>query len=415
MNRETILTSGPGGRILTNANVWSADGQWIVFDTRSDPAGSVFDGTRIQAVHVETHEIRTLFESRHGACCGVVTCHPTEMKVVCILGPEFPTAEWSYGPSRRQGIVINFDGRVQNLDARDLDPPFTPGALSGGSHLHMWHNKGDWISFTYEDEVLGRTGVPPVSVCNSPCSVDGGTVGTPALARNRPDAGIRLRNIGIAYPDRPVTVPKTHPRNHDGDYFCKLITRSAANPLVESDEISRACEEAWVGATRRLAFQGTVHTAAGPVVEVFLVELLRSGFAQHRLTRTTHRQFPGVQGPRHWLRSSSDGSKIGFFMKDELGVAQFWTLSPRGGEPQQVTDGPLPMASAFTWHPDGRSVACIVDGSVSLIDTVSGTVTRLSAKGELRPEACVFSPDGARIAFVRTVDGVNQVTIVEAE
>ena len=74
MNRETILTSGPGGRVLTNANVWSADGQWIVFDTRSDPAGSVFDGTTIRAVHVETGEVRTLYESRNGACCGVATC-----------------------------------------------------------------------------------------------------------------------------------------------------------------------------------------------------------------------------------------------------------------------------------------------------------------------------------------------------
>ena len=66
MNRETILTTGPGGRILTNANVWSADGQWLLFDTRSDPAGAVFDGTRIQAVHVGSKEVSTIYESQNG-------------------------------------------------------------------------------------------------------------------------------------------------------------------------------------------------------------------------------------------------------------------------------------------------------------------------------------------------------------
>ncbi len=383
MNRETILTSGFGGRVLTNANVWSADGQWIVFDTRSDPAGSVFDGTAIRAVHVGSGEVRTLYESRNGACCGVATCHPTEMKVACILGPEFPTAEWSYGPSRRQGIVIDFDGGVSNLDARDLVPPFTAGALSGGSHVHVWHPMGDWVSFTYEDEV----------------AKDG------------------QRNIGIAFPNHPVTVPKTHPRNHDGGYFSKLVTRTTANPRLDSDEISRACEEAWIGTTCRLAFQGTVHTSNGPMVELFLVELLRRGFVQHRLTRTTLRKYPGIQGPRHWLRSSPDGSKIGYFMRDDRGVAQFWTMNPAECEPQPVTDSPAPMASAFTWHPDGRRVACVADGSVSLIDTLAGTVTPLTAKREEppRPEACVFSPDGKRIAFVRTIAGSNQICCVGVE
>ncbi len=380
VNRETILTSGTGGRVLTNTNVWSADGQWIVFDTRSDPEGAVFDGTKIRAVHVETREVRTLYESRDGACCGVVTCHPTDMKAVCILGPEFPTAEWGYGPSRRRGIVLDFPGGARNLDAIDLVPPFTPGALSGGSHLHLWHPKGDWISFTYEDEVRK----------------------------------VGQRNIGIAMPGA-VRVPTTHPRNHDGNYFCKPVTRTTADPRIDSDEISRACEEAWIGTTRRLAFQGTVRTAAGPMVEVFLVELLRSGFAQCRLTRTSHRKYPGIQGPRHWLRSSPDGSKIGCFMKDESGVAQFWTVKVNNNELQQVTDSPSPMASAFTWHPDGRRVACIVDGAVSLIDTVTGTVTPLTAKGDLRPEACVFSPDGSRIAFVRTIAGSNQIGIVDVE
>ena len=38
---ERQLTRGPGGRMLSNTGVWSPDGQWIVYDTRPDDAGSV--------------------------------------------------------------------------------------------------------------------------------------------------------------------------------------------------------------------------------------------------------------------------------------------------------------------------------------------------------------------------------------
>ena len=423
MPMERILTTGPGGRILANANVWSADGQWIVFDIRSDPEGALFDGTKIQAVHLDSGEVRTLYESRNGAYCGVVTCHPSELKAVCILGPEHPTVEWSYGPSRRQGIVIDFVGGARNLDARDLVPPFTPGALRGGTHVHTWHPRGDWVAFTYEDEVLSR-------------------FSEPAAFRDT-----NQRNIGVSVPGQRVRVPKSHPRNHDGDSFSVLVTRTMARPRADSDEISKALEEAWIGRDgygradgsrqrRAIAFQGFVQTATGPVAEVFVADLpddlrrpgdgplegteLRRpdpprGASQRRLTTTTHHKYPGIQGPRHWLRSSPDGSKIGFFKKDPKGIAQFWIVNPAGGDPQQITDSPEPMASAFTWHPDDRRVACVVDGSVSLIDTVTGTVTRLTAREDLRAEACVVSPDGSRIAFVRTMAGSNQIGVVEVE
>ena len=68
---ERQLTHAPHGHVLTNANAWSPDSQWIVYDIRSDPAGSQFDGTRIERVNVKTGEVQTLYESRRGACCGV--------------------------------------------------------------------------------------------------------------------------------------------------------------------------------------------------------------------------------------------------------------------------------------------------------------------------------------------------------
>jgi hypothetical protein len=428
---ERQVTSGPGGRILTNTGVWSPDSQWIVYDTRSDPSGDVFDGERIEMVNVETGEVRVLYEARNGARCGVGTFHPREHKVAFILGPEHPTPDWQYNAYHRQGVIVDAarPGVAVNLDARDLTPPFTPGALRGGSHVHVWDAAGEWVSFTYEDHLLAQ------------------------FQTATPDNEVNLRNVGVSVPVRPVQVKKGHPRNHDGAFFSVLVARTTAQPTPGSDEIKKAFEEAWVGANgyarpdgtrqrRALAFQGHVITAEGQTIsEVFLVDLPQDvtvpgegplagterrapfppkGTAHRRLTHTAQRKFPGVQGPRHWLRSSPDGARIGFLMKDDPGVAQLWTVSPNGGAPLQLTRNPWPIASAFTWSPDGRYIAHVMDNSVCVTDANTGQTTRLTPRSEdaraPRPEACVFSPDGRRIAYVRRVpsggEWFNQLFVV---
>jgi hypothetical protein len=447
---EKQVTRGPGGRILTNTGVWSPDSEWIVYDTRSDPAGEVFDGARIEMVNIRTGEVKVLYESKNGAHCGAATFHPREPKVIFILGPEHPTPDWQYGFSHRQGVIVAADvsprlesSRVLtatvapvNLDARDLTPPFTPGALRGGSHVHVWDAAGEWVSFTYEDHVLAQ------------------------FKEATADHDINLRNLGVSVPGRPVRVSQDHPRNHDGEYFSVLATRTTANPKPGSDEIKRAFEEGWVGSNgyvrpdgtrqrRALAFQGLIvaadvsprlknssrvltNTATAEkgqtISEVFIVDLPDDvtvpgagplagtekrmpfppkGATQRRLTHTAERKFPGVQGPRHWLRSSPDGSRIAFLMKDDAGMAQLWTVSPNGGPPTQVTHNPWPVASAFTWSPDGRWIAHVMDNSVCVTDAATGQTLRLTPRsddaGAPRPEACVFSPDGKQIAYVRRV------------
>ena len=141
---ETQVTRGSGGRILTNTGVWSPDGQWIVYDTRSDAAGDTFDGRHIEMVNVRSGEVRVLYESHYGACCGVATFHPRQSRVVFILGPENPTPDWSYNAYHRQGVLVDTEkpGVAVNMDGRDIVPPFTPGALRGGSHVHVWDPAG---------------------------------------------------------------------------------------------------------------------------------------------------------------------------------------------------------------------------------------------------------------------------------
>lgn len=82
-----------------------------------------------------------------------------------------------------------------------------------------------------------------------------------------------------------MRVKRDHPRNHDGDFFSVLVTRTTATPRPGSADITRACEEGWVGmngyvrpdGTRQrcaLAFQGHVRTAAGETLTVvFLADL----------------------------------------------------------------------------------------------------------------------------------------------
>lgn len=414
---ERQLTHAPHGHVLTNVNVWSPDSRKIVYDLRA--VDSVFDGTRVEQVDVETGAVERLYEAKDGAACGVVTYDPVSSRVVFIHGPEHPTADWSYGASRRRGALVDVRrrGEARALDAMNYAPPFAPGALRGGSHVHVFSPDGRWLSFTYEDEILAKGSAP--------------------------DRDPNQRNVGVAVPAGPVRVARTHPRNHDGDFFSVLVTRTVAKPRPGSDEISRAFEEGWIGGDgyvradgtrqrRALAFLGTVTAPDGREhPEVFVADLpddltrvgdgplegtvLRRpapprGVTQRRITFTSGRAFPGaVTSPRHWLRSSPDGALIAFLMKDEVGVVQLWTVPTVGGGPRQVTRNPTGITSAFTWTPDGRRIVHTHDGSVCTTVVGDGRTQRLTpqrtgADAPL-PYACVVSPDGRAVAYMRHIAG----------
>jgi hypothetical protein len=419
---ERQLTHAPRGHILTNTGVWSPNGAWIVYDTRSDAAGDLFDGRRIERVNVHTGEVELLYESRNGAHCGVATCSPVDERVVFILGPEHPTPDWRYSAWHRQGVIVDSrrPGEIVPLDARNVTPPFTPGALRGGTHVHVFSPDGTLVSCTYEDHVLAE------------------------CTRCEAAVDLNQRNVAVCVP-HPVTVPRTHPRNHDGDFFSVVVTQTTNRPRPGSDEIDRAYEDAWIGSAQRraLAFLGNVVTATGGrLTELFRVVIPNDltlpgngplegtttrrpappeGVCQQRLTFTEERPFPGVCGPRHWPRSSPDGSRIAFLMRDDAGRAQLWTISPSGDELRQLTRDVFPTASAFTWNDAGTHLAYVAANRVTIVDAATGASRPLTQQcdDELapRPEACVFSPDGSQIAFVRRLTSAagcfNQVCVVD--
>jgi hypothetical protein len=463
--KEKQITIAEQGHILTNIGVWSLDSKWIVYDLRVQ--GDVFDGKRIERVNVESGEVEVLFESANGTCCGVVTCSPVEDKIVFIHGPENPTPDWQYGAYHRYGMLVDMHkpGRGCVMDARDLTAPLTPGALRGGTHVHVFSGDGQWISFTYEDALLAENNSNVEHrTSNIEHRMRGSAVGA-SICRDRSASGmplaerplqkkntkmndskeekdgthVNLRNVGVSVPRGPVKVSKKHPRNHDGAYYTVLVSKTTANPEPGSDQISRAFSDAWVGTDgyvkenglrqrKAIAFQGHVRDAKGETIsEVFIVDLPDdltkaaaglpiegtmstrpnppAGVVQRRLTFTADRKYPGLQGPRHWLRSSSDGSQIAFLMKDDTGVVQLWTISPNGGEPRQVTSNAWDIVSAFSWNPDGSSVAYVMDNSIFVTDVASGESQRITERSDDKNTpsslACVFSPDGTKIAYMR--------------
>ena len=428
---ERQITEAPTGHILTNTNVYSSDGKWIVFDERSDEGGARFDSPVIRRVNVATGAVETLYTARNGAFVGVVTANPVKGEVVFIHGPENPTEDWSYGVAHRAGTIVKTanPGVGINLDARDITPPFTPGALRGGSHVHVFEPSGEWLSFTYQDAVLAALG-------------------------DQGDHDLDQRNVGVSVPGMKVAVDADSPRNRDGTTFTVLATRTVDAPEPGSDQINRAYEEGWVGAAgytradgtkqrHAIAFLGdTIGADGNKLTEVFIVDLPEDmtvaaddgplagtettrprppkGAEQRRLTFTADRANPGVQGPRFWVRSSPDGEKLAFLMKDDAGIVQIYTVSPRGGDITQVTDNAFPVASSINWSPDGSLIAYAGGNAVQMTDVASGKLFEVapeSAEAPVLPLAVVFSPDGRQIAYQRRVksgDAVyNQIFVTD--
>ena len=427
---QTIqLTNTPRGHMIANRGCWTADGLAILFDLRDDETR--FDSpsimqVRIDPVNLGRSNCELVYTSADGSRCGVPTCSGVDDRVVFIHADEPLEDDWHYCAWHRRGVIMRLNQleTVSTLDARDIVPPFTPGALRGGTHLHTFNHDATAIVSTYEDHVLAMTS-DKFSQANR-------------------------RGIAVHVLSTPVTVPKSHPRNHDGTSFTTFVSHLTDQPIDGSDEISMATGESWLaGPGNRIAMQGTVVDRHGKTrVEIFLITLpdrlcdlciagdhplqgtpttrpgVPAGVTQQRLTFTCDRPLPGIVGPRHWAVGSPDGSRIGFYMRDDNGNVQFWTVSPDSSEMIQVTHNAPEPTSSFTWHPNGSHVAYIADGSVMMANTHDGSfqrlTSRLAAADGPTHHACVFSPDGSSIAYLQPVEFIlegqskrfNQIHIV---
>jgi hypothetical protein len=426
---ERQLTHDAVNHTLDNNDNFSPDDRWLSYDTRvnDDAIGSnpvigcvSVDGTRDRVVY------REKLAKPWGPGLGAASFNPVDGSVDFIRGLTSASAARPYEMWRRSGVYVSpvaggdggSFGPLHFMDARDVTPPFTPGALRGGTHRHEWSADGKWIGFTYNDAILadieGRTG-----------------------------RKVNLRTIGVATRlGAPVHV-HAGPENHDGEMFAVVMARVTPDPKPGTDEISKAFEDAWVGTDgyrradgawqkRARAFLGTLRGRDGKdFTEVFIADVPDRidvpgeygplegtpttmpnpprGATQRRLTFTGGRKYPGVAlDPRHWVRSSSDGTRIVFLARDDAGVVQAFFVSPNGGPIVQVTHQATSIQSCVRWSPDGAHLLYVCGGSITICGAVPGApgfgeARALTGPTDPIPLCPVWSHDGKTIAYNRMV------------
>lgn len=397
MSDFRVITNSHDGRILTNNNIWTADSRSILFDTRSDRLGDSFDGVRIMQLNVDTGHEDCLFLSKHGSGCGVVTAHPFDDRYIFIAGPEYPTADWMYGPSHRQGMIGHRSSSqtASNMDARDMASRPVDGALRGGTHVHMWHPKGDWIRSTYNDALV-----------------------SPAI-----------RDVAVHIPGT-VDVASSHQRNISGHYHSFIVT-DTETPSSNSSHITRAYEETWLGSTRQIAFMADMTVIGSTITEVFKVDVSGlslaskhtfdttgrikppTGIRQSRLTNLASGPLRIAKKPRHWLVSSPDGLQIALLLQTGSSAPQLYTLDVQTGNIVRRTNLDAGVTTAISWSNDGSLIAFGSENAVCVIDTDEWHTRRVASvsDGELLPLCCCISPDRMRIAVQVRTSSTNHVGI----
>lgn len=417
---EIQLTKLSQGHTLHNTQVFSKDGQWIVYDTRNDDSQIGSTGA-IEMVNTQTGAVKSLYHTEnqtvYGPGVGAATFSPAEDRVLFIHGIRSANATNPYSVTRRTGVAIDID-RPEHpvfMDARDITPPFTPGALRGGTHAHSWSGDGKWISFTYNDYVMEQLSATDPAVSD-------------------------LRMVGVMVPTPVEVTSDNNLENNSGTYFSFVVTRVTENPIPGSDDIDKAFDECWIGREgyqrpdghhqqRAIAFQGNVRNAKGETVtEIFVVDLpdeimtesdgqplegtttsrpgVPKNVRQRRVTHSTH----GIQGPRHWLRTTPDGNLICYLAKDEKGIVQLFGVSPNGGDPFAITHNKFSIQGPFNVDPSGKWVAYPADNSLFITEIIQGTTCRITPRfndTEKPVGAPSWSPDGRTLAYNRYVSDKN--------
>ena len=164
---------------------------------------------------------------------------PVADHVAFILGPEDPTPDFTYGPARRRGVLVDEDGPGEAipLDARDLVPPFTPGALRGGSHVHVFSPDGSRRQLHLR----------------GPCS----------RRAARPGGERNHRNVGVSRPRSAGRVPPATRGTTTGTAFTSSSRAPATTRRRASDEISEGVRGR-LGRNARLPAGRRVLAARGP-------------------------------------------------------------------------------------------------------------------------------------------------------
>jgi dipeptidyl aminopeptidase/acylaminoacyl peptidase len=421
MTSERQLTAGPLQKDL-DANInFSPDGTRLVFDCRG-PTG-INGNDRLGVVNVETGAV-TVFYTQIPPTLGVgAPSFLNDHEVVAIHALEGHPYDFTV----RGGRIIAADGSGNSrwLDSRDITPPFTPGALRGGTHKHEPDASGQWVGFTYNDHIM-------------------------KFAR-----GSDLRNVGVSRRGHPVPVhADPDGRNFAGESFSVLLTACVDHPQPGTDQYQRAEADCWVGREgyptphgpqRARAFRGLVTPADGgaPISEVFVVDVPDDltipgplgplegtetdypkppkGALVRRLTHTATARNPALRGVSGHLRADNEGRWIAYIgMAERAGhiAKQIFVVAASTGKVQQVSHLPGGVTDSLRISPDGHYVVGVSpDGSVMAWSTDPHHWGKILMRTSPSPHPAtnpVISPDSNLIAYNREIEGTAQIFVLPA-
>ena len=449
---EIQLTNEKHGHTLNATQIFSPDGKWLVFDTRNDDTHISRTGS-ICKLNIASKEIVELYKTKnqsiYGPGVGAAAWNPVNDQIIFIHGLLNCDKEKPYSFTRRFGAIISGNheagenaeiGVPQSshngtaAEGRNIQEPFSKGALRGGTHAHTWSADGKWISFTYNDYLMEYLEKKPLSERK-----DLRTIGVMTMVENIHEAGENAE-IGVQQ--------QCPEENFKGTYFAAIAAEVTENPKFGSDEIERAFDECWLGKNgyikedasrqaRAIAFQGNIRSPDGTLVtEVFIADIpnditqsltdkplegalngrpnVPAGLVQRRVTFTTERKHPGLQGPRFRLRSSADGSLIYFLMKDDNGIVQIYSVSSAENTKntittqslKQITNFKYSVQSQFNLSPDDKYISVVSNNQIYLVRSQDGSTTSISERYSER-EAPIngihWSPDGKSLIYNRYV------------
>lgn len=412
----TQLTSGSAGNygITIAGTPFSGDGNWICCDCAN---GSIRDASVIERVNVVTREVIGVYNAHSipgkGPGVAAVRYFPGESdRVIFIHGPEASTG-LTYEHWRRFGAIVDTrTGALRHADARDVTPPFTPGALRGGTHVHVPGGPDKrWVGFTYDDMVM-------------------------KVAGEKSGRNWDVRTIGVTQLGKPVHVD-ANAENWNGDGFSVVLAQVSPDPKPGSDELRRAEGECWVGRNGYVkdgkprlarAFVGTLSDNAR---DVFIAEIpddiTRAGARPLEGTvdsypspplGTTIRRLTHIGTVDGYVRSNAEGTLLVFEAKDTSGKMQLFSVPVSGGDIAALTALDLGVDSDTCWHPSDQWL--VVDSGAKLYKVTpaqAGKTSRCEVfyEGPLpgTPKNLCFSPDGSKLAMNLAAGGFQQVFVLE--
>lgn len=370
MMQAKQLTFEAYGHTLHHTQIQSANGTYLVYDTRNDDT-KIGETNKIEVLHLETQNTQNIYtcvpSTIYGPGVGAATFAPHALKMLFIHGIKNANAHKPYGMTRRTGVAIELEHLQQPIymDARNVYAPFTPGALRGGTHSHSWHATGELISFTYNDFILEQT--------------------------TASDADKDLRVVGVMFPKKVEVFKDEAGENNSGEMFSVIVSQVKNTATPGSDEIEKAFDECWLGNQRKLAFQGHVRTLDNNLqTEIFVVNLptdltqvgehllegtvttrcgVPKGVTQRRITHTPQ----GISTFRHWLRSNAAGTVVYFLMEDEVGVTQLHEVEVLSGVIKQLSFHTFSIHSPFNVDATNQFAVYFVETKLVVLNLENAT------------------------------------------